>query len=388
MISGLDTHQKTNFTLVTIANFLLFCNFASLFLQPLFIQHLGGDEATIGFVMGSFGFTSLGSMPIVGTLIDKHGRKRFLVLGALVMIVGTLGNTLIDGIGPAIFIPRLLQGAGFGMFFTSAATAAADYLPEHKRAHGLGIFGAFTIAAYAVGPPIGELVIDRLGFDAFFITISLFSVAALGIVAFLEDAPRVLGGRERGRGFFSIAFSRRYAPLLLTNVALSGSFGAVLIFIAPYIKSLGLEAYLFFTTYALVVTLMRVFISRFADRVPRRWVAAPSLLFFSLAVAGLSLIGSAGTLLLMALVFSLSYGMLYPTLAAMVIDKAAADERGKAMGAFNACFSLGINFLAFGFGIIARELGYGPMYIIASGFAFLGFFVFYFGERDAPARLE
>jgi MFS family permease len=88
------------------------------------------------------------------------------------------------------------------------------------------------------------------------------------------------------------------------------------------------------------------------------------------------LINSVYKLVLISFLFSISYGMLYPTLSALVIDKADPDERGKAMGAFNACFSIGTNFLAFVFGVVARDLGFDRMYLIAAAFVFIGFLLF------------
>lgn len=52
------------------------------------------------------------------------------------------------------------------------------------------------------------------------------------------------------------------------------------------------------------------------------------------------------------------------------------------MGAFNATYSLGINFLAFPFGIIARDYGYEGMYLAAGILVFAGFLLYTFFESD------
>jgi MFS family permease len=108
----------------------------------------------------------------------------------------------------------------------------------------------------------------------------------------------------------------------------------------------------------------------------RKRVASPSLFVFSLSIAAMIFINSVYKLVLISFLFSLSYGMLYPTLSALMMDKANPDERGKAMGAFNACFGIGTNFLAFAFGVIARDLGFTSMYLISAAFVFLGFLLF------------
>ncbi|MCI0455346.1 MAG: MFS transporter [Candidatus Dadabacteria bacterium] len=376
MISGLDQTQTKNFTLVTIANFFLFCNFSAFFLLPLFIKKLGGSEADIGFIMGSFGVTSLGSIPLVAFLIDRYGRRRFMLLGAAIMCLSSLSYLFARELSPAFYVFRMLQGIGFAFFFTSAGTAVADFIPEMKRGQGLGIFGAFTIASYALGPTIGEGVIEKLGFTFFFIYASSFSLITILLVYRTEDAPFKRSLDPYGLGFFRLVFSRRYAVPLLSNLILAGGFGSVLNFISVYVKPKGLNVFYFFLVYTVTITSMRIIGGGISDALGRKRVAAPSLFVFSLSIAAMVLIDSVYLLLIISFLFSVSYGMLYPTLSALMMDKAKPDERGKAMGAFNACFSIGTNFLAFPFGVIAGKLGYEDMYLISAGFVFIGFLVF------------
>ncbi len=385
MLLGTGTSQQKNFSLVTFANFFLFCNFSAFFLFPLYIRSLGGDEASIGFIMGSFGITSLGAIPLVGVLIDTYGRRKFMMFGAVVMMVASLLNLTIHQIGYLIYLPRIMQGLGFAFFFTSAATAASDFVPEERRGEGLGIFGAFTIASYAIGPTAGEFVIEKLGFNAFFISSSAFSVLALVLSYFITDAPIVRASEPYGLDFFRVAFSRRFSSIFLTNLALAGGFGTMLNFISAYIKSKGLEVFYFFLVYSVTVTLIRVLGGKISDLVERRKVASPSLFFFAISIGAIAAINSLATLLVVALAFSLSYGLLYPVLTAIVVDKAMPDERGKAIAALNACFSFGINFLAFGYGAIAKSFGFEFMYLVAAAVAFMGYLIFTFSGAEAGA---
>ncbi len=383
MISGLDKARRRNFTLVVIATFFLFCNFSSFFLLPLFIKKLGGDEGNVGFIMGSFGITSLSSIPFVAFLIDKYGRRRFMLSGSLVMCLSSLSYLVITRLSPLLYLFRMFQGIGFAFFFTSAGTAASDFIPEEKRGEGLGIFGAFTIASYALGPTVGEAVIGNLGFKSFFIYSSSFSLIATVLVYLTEDAHFKRSVDPYGFDFFRLAFSRRYAVPLISNLILAGGFGSVLNFISAYVKTKGLNVFYFFFTYTLTVTSMRVLGGRISDMFGRKAIVSPSLLFFSLSLAAIGLIDSVYSLVLISFLFSVSYGMLYPTLSALVIDRASPDERGKAMGSFNACFGIGTNFLAFGFGIIARDLGFEGMYLVSAALVFIGFLVFTLFENQS-----
>ncbi|MEM4658230.1 MAG: MFS transporter, partial [Candidatus Methanosuratincola sp.] len=71
---------------------------------------------------------------------------------------------------------------------------------------------------------------------------------------------------------------------------------------------------------------------------------------------------------------------------AIVVDLAEPDERGRAVGLFNASFSFGINILAFFLGVIAELYGYPIMYLSAGALSFSGFLVF--GIMARPLTLE
>ncbi len=132
MISVLNSEQYKNFTLATISNFFFFCNFSAFFLLPLYIKDLGGSEATIGYVMGSFGIASFGVIPFVSYLIDKYGRRSFILLGATGLFVSSLSFLIINEIGPLIFLLRIMQGAGFAFFFYISKYIRVRYSPGEQ----------------------------------------------------------------------------------------------------------------------------------------------------------------------------------------------------------------------------------------------------------------
>ncbi len=381
MASPIKSDVLRNFTLATAANFFFFCNFSAFFLLPIHITELGGTEADVGFIMGSFGITSLGAIPFVAYLVDRYGRRKFMLLGYSVMFVASLLYLTITELSAYIYLIRFIQGVSFAFSFTAAGTFVADYLPSEKRAQWLGIFSAFTIASYAIGPSLGEFVIGLYGFGTFFIYASVFSLIAFILAIFMRDGHYITSRDPYGLGFFRLIASKRFSLILLSNLILAGGLGAILNFVAVYLRSKGLAAFYFFLTYTLTVTAVRIFGGKFSDTWGRKAVASPGLLVVSISLAAMYLIDSPMSTILVAFVFSFGYGFLYPTLSALVIDKAGEDERGKAMGAFNASYSMGINFLAFPFGIIARDWGYETMYVVTGVTVFIGFLIFTIFEK-------
>src|SRR5437867_5731079 len=109
--------RSASFARVTAANFCFFLTFASFFLLPLHVRALGGTERTIGLVMGTSGLAGLVSVLAVGALLDRFGRRIFLLGGIATMSAAAGAFLLVDCVWPAILAPRALQGPGLAVGF-------------------------------------------------------------------------------------------------------------------------------------------------------------------------------------------------------------------------------------------------------------------------------
>jgi hypothetical protein len=150
-----------DFYLVTAANFVFFLNFASFFLLPLHLKELGVTERTIGYVMGTAGFAGLCILPFLGTLLDRVGRRSFVTAGALTMALASFAYIAVPGVGPLLFLLRVVQGVSFTSAFVTASTLAVELAPIERRGEALGLFGISTLTTHAIAPALGEVVARR-----------------------------------------------------------------------------------------------------------------------------------------------------------------------------------------------------------------------------------
>ena len=107
-----NTNWLRDFVLLFISRFCIFFSFRQM--QPVFpvyLAKLGASGTLIGFVMASLTVTAMVSRPFVGLMIDRSGRKRFLLLGIGIFAVSTLGYSWAPSI---IFLVtfRILHGQG------------------------------------------------------------------------------------------------------------------------------------------------------------------------------------------------------------------------------------------------------------------------------------
>src|SRR5438445_632306 len=169
------------FARVTAANFCFFLTFASFFLLPLHVRALGGTERTIGLVMGTSGLAGLVSVLAVGALLDRFGRRIFLLAGLATMSAAAGAFLLVERIGSGIFVLRAVQGLAFAAGFNAASTLAAEFAPEGRRAAALGLFGVSTLATHALAPTLGEQLVRLGGFPALFVAAAVFSAVGLAV---------------------------------------------------------------------------------------------------------------------------------------------------------------------------------------------------------------
>src|SRR5262249_51258145 len=156
----------------------------------LHVRALGGSEHTIGLVMGTAGMSGLAMIPVLAVLLDRMERRAFLLAGIVTMGLAAGAFLLVDRLGPALFVLRVVQAGAFAVSFNAASTLAAEFAPPERRAAMLGIFGVSTLGTHALAPALGELLIRLGGFHLLFGVAALFSMIAFAVA---WPLPRATG---------------------------------------------------------------------------------------------------------------------------------------------------------------------------------------------------
>src|SRR5262245_17365752 len=86
-----------------------------------------------------------------GTIADRIGRKRVFMFGMVVFVVASM----LCGLATSplmLTLSRALQGVGGACMFTTGLALIASTFPPSERGIAIGIWGAVTGMAVAVGP--------------------------------------------------------------------------------------------------------------------------------------------------------------------------------------------------------------------------------------------
>ena len=104
----------------------------------------------------------------LGRLADQGDRLRYYLAGIAIFTLGSLTAALsIDG--TTLVLSRILQGCGGALLSaTSTAIVTATFPPE-ERGRALGINVMAVYLGLSVGPPLGGLLVDHLGWPWIFL---------------------------------------------------------------------------------------------------------------------------------------------------------------------------------------------------------------------------
>ena len=192
---------------LSVAGFSLVFPFLPLYVAELGVATKGSVAFWSGLVFSAQAVTMMVSSPIWGAVADRYGRKPMLVratLGGAVMVV-------LMGFAQSaeqLVLIRIVQGMLTGVVSATSALVAAT-VPKEKSGESLGLIQTGIWVGVAVGPLIGGLVSEALGYRAsFWITGGALALAGVAVIFWVREDFEPLPVQKR------VEFWESYRKLL------------------------------------------------------------------------------------------------------------------------------------------------------------------------------
>ncbi|MCX6649875.1 MAG: MFS transporter [Candidatus Bathyarchaeota archaeon] len=207
-----DVDRRIVLLVVTMTSFLTpFASSSFNIALPSISSEFGLDAITMSWASLAYLLASAMFLVPFGRLADIYGRRRVFVYGTAAFTF----SSLLLGVYPSastIILLRALQGVSSAMIFGTGVAILVSVTPPREKGAILGINAASVYVGLSVGPFLGGLLTDSLGWRSI-----LFLTAGLGALAVLFMVWRLKGEWKEAVGeSFDIKGSLVYSLMLLS----------------------------------------------------------------------------------------------------------------------------------------------------------------------------
>jgi len=272
---------------------------------------------------------------------------------------------------------------GDSVFTTGVMAWAVSRVGPQHAGKAMAWIGIAMYGALAVGAPIGALLDAYGGFAAVAALAALMPLLAIPIALALRGLP----GTARPRAGFLGVLRLIWAQGLALVLASSG-FGTIAAFLSLRYAAVGWPgAGLALTGFGAAYIAVRLLFGGLPDRLGGKQVALVSLAIEAVGLLLIALARHPAIALLGTAITGFGYSMVFPSLGVEAVRRVPADSRGVALGAFLACFDLGLGAAGPATGLVASGFGL-PASFIAAAVAALASMALVWSVRARPTQRD
>ncbi|MFL0809531.1 MAG: MFS transporter [Agarilytica sp.] len=397
MFRQLSPKQRWQFLLIIAVAFLYFASASMMLYFPKYIVDLGGNEQQAGWLSGVSLIPMLLFSLFIGSMSDKYGSKTLVMSGLILFSLSTYLQGYITDTGYETFCLRFLQGMGHALVFSPLLAEVARIIPDGYRAAGIGYFTVSIQAGNTLGSSIGELCIKMWSYTSLFniaTFIGLTALIALFGIKSTKQQPQNSSKQKISDTQQTTALPNQYFGYLAVLLILGCSFGIALQFMPIYFDFLLREELVqtpisnlyFMTSCLMTVAMVRLFIGHHTDGIHRDKILKVCFVVMLFSLAALPFIRSEFASLLISICFGLSYGLIFPSVNAQIIEMVDADKRGKSSGILAVVYEVGFRGMPVLAGSLVFYIGYTQMfYTLCVAFGLSILFLLYTKRKDKNA---
>ncbi|MDV2977075.1 UNVERIFIED_CONTAM: DHA2 family efflux MFS transporter permease subunit [Actinomycetes bacterium ARC8] len=154
--------------------------------NPRIMEGLDADINSVIWVTSAYLLAYAVPLLITGRLGDRFGPKKLYLSGLVVFTLASLWCGL-SGDVETLIAARVLQGLGAAMMTPQTMAVITRIFPPDRRGAAMAIWGATAGMATLVGPILGGVLVDGLGWEwIFFINVP---IGVAGFILALRNVP-------------------------------------------------------------------------------------------------------------------------------------------------------------------------------------------------------
>jgi MFS transporter, DHA1 family, multidrug resistance protein len=320
---------------------------------PLYIRELGVTDPQAQSVWSGilYGVTSLfGGLlaPLWGTISDRYGRKPLILRTTLGVTIVALLMSIVTNVYQ-LFALRIVHGICSGMLPAFIALASLN-LPKDKTGHGIGMMQSAQFSGHIIGPFIGGLLSDLMGYRKVLLVLSFLTfMAGLSTMFFLSESKR---DATKARSTVSsnirlVISSPQLRTITIVLFAVQFSLYIVQPILPLFIVSLhgrGNSATMVGLVFAVTgfsTLLFAPYWGQAGDKKGHREILSRSLLCAGIAFFPQAIVTSAYQLLPLRAVIGFFMAGIMPSIQTMIVKNTKDSQRGGVLGITHSVQSCG-----------------------------------------------
>ncbi len=314
----------------------------------LYASGLGAGMGVVGLIVGLYSIVNTPANIVFGRLIDRVGNRAPLRAGLIGNVISMIlyafsRNPLHLG------LVRALHGLSGALVAPSTMSLVAHYSAGQGRGRSMAFYGMAVAGASLVGYPLSGVIAHRFGYGVLF----LFGASVVGLAVLLSFMLPVYASPEKSDraggntlGAVRALITRRsLVPSYAAIFAQYFTFGGVVTLLPLYVQGLGmgpLEIGVLLATFSALFVITQFPSGAISDRIGRLvpMVAGLACVIASLTV--LPFLPGLPLLIVAMAVYGAGYGLMFPSMSALIADHTNAGERGLATGLFHALLTAGV----------------------------------------------
>jgi DHA1 family multidrug resistance protein-like MFS transporter len=369
---------------------------------PFFLGDLGLEsteqQAVWSGLINAFGAGTMAiTAPIWGVMADRYGRKPMLLRAqfAAFVTIGLMGFATEPW---HLLALRMVEGMFTGTV-TAATALVAVSIPKERLGFGLGLIQTAVFSGSALGPLVGGILADQLGYRATFGIASGMMLSGGLVTLFLVKerfVPQPKGHRAKSGGGWKLLLTPILFGLTFTLIAVRFASSAVQPIMPLFVEELaghltGASSSLAGITLGVLgVTsaISSVYFGRLGDRKGHRTILVGCLLGSGLVYLPMALTQHPWQLIALQALFGIFAGGTIPAANAIIANVTAPERRGAIFGLMASAAAIGgfIGPLA-GAGL-AASVGFRATFVFCGLVMLAMVFVLLWTERKSRERTQ
>ncbi len=215
----------------TMANFLTpFMSSAVNIALPAIGAEFAADAILLSWIPTSFLLAAAMFAVPFGRISDIYGMKRIFLCGIILFTVSSLLSAVASS-ALSLILFRILQGIGSAMIFVTGLAIVTSVYPARERGKAIGINIAAVYVALSLGPVVGGVMTQHLGWRSLFYAMIPLGIVILGLTCWKvkNEWAECRGERFDWKG--SLLFSIVLVMIIYGFSILPGPAGIVLVFL-------------------------------------------------------------------------------------------------------------------------------------------------------------